>query len=130
GLALAPAAGRGRGICRFVDAGFVAGIGAILRYQRIDGRAQEAGLIAIHERIEGGEGFRATVAVGTAGVGRVIGGPGLRCDGAAVGADLEQFITGFEGLPDTWSGSGERLGAVGETAMSRVGQGGPVEGDE
>ena len=129
-LALAPAAVCKRRVLRFVDARFVAGIGAILRHQRIGGHARREELIEIHERFEGRERFRATVDIRSARVRRVVGRPWLRRDRPAVRTDLEQFITGFEGLPDTGAGIAKRLGAVRDTAMSRVGQRGPIERDE
>ena len=55
-LAQAPAGKGKRRVLGFVDARFVAGIGAVLRHQRIGGHAgQERGLIEIHEGLEGGE---------------------------------------------------------------------------
>ena len=130
-LAQAPTLKRKRRILRFVDADFVAGIGAILRHQRIGGHArQESGLIEIHERIEGRERFRSVVDICPARVHRFVGRPWARRDGAAVRTDLEQFITGFEGLPDAGAFIAKRLGAVGDSAMGRVGQRGPIERDE
>ena len=75
-LAQAPAARRKRRILRFVDAHFVARIGAILRHERIGGHARrEGGLVEVHERIEGRERLRALVDVRSAGVQRFVGRP-------------------------------------------------------
>ena len=126
-LAMAPAMGGKRRIFGRVDAGFVAGIGAVLRDQRIGGDArQKGGLIEVHERGEGRERLRAIVDVGAARVQRVIGRPRLWREGAPVGADLEQFVARLEGLPDARAGVAERLGAVGFAAMGGVGQGGQL----
>ena len=122
---------RERRIFGFVDAPFVARIGAILRDQRIGADArQKGGLVEIHEGREGRERLCAIVDIRSARVRRFVGRPGLRRDRAPVRTDLEQFIARLEGLPDAGPGIAERLGAVGLAAMSRVGQRRPIERDE
>jgi hypothetical protein len=59
-----------------------------------------------------------------------VGRPGLRRDGAPVRADLEQFIASLEGFPHAGAFIAKRLRAIGDAAMRRVGQRGPIEGDE
>ena len=78
---------------------------------------KKRGLIEIHEGIEGRERLRAIVDIRSARVRRFVGRPGLRRDRAPVRTDLEQFITGFEGLPDAGAGIAERLGAIRDAAM-------------
>ena len=54
----------------------------------------------------------------------------MRRGGAPVGPDLKQFITRLERLPDARAGIAKRLGAIGDAAMSWVGERGPIERDE
>ena len=130
-LAQAPAVRRKRRVLGLVDAHFVARIGAILRHERIGGYGpQEGGLIEVHERIEGRERLRAAVDIRSAGVQRLVGRPWAGRDGTAVRTDLEQFVTGFEGLPYAGAGIAQRLGAVRHAAMGGVGQRWPVERNE
>ena len=130
-LALAPSAERERRVLGFVDAHFVAGIGPILRDERIGGYAgSKAGLVEIQERFEGRERLLAAVDVRPARVQRFVGRPRMRRDGAPVGPDLKQFIARFECLPDARAGIAKRLGAIGDAAMKWIGQRGPIERDE
>ena len=130
-LAEAPAMGRERRILGFVEAPFVARVGAILRHQRISADAgQESGLVEIHEGREGRKRLSAIVDIRSARVRRLIGRPRFWRDRAPVGTDLEQFITRLEGLPDAGPLITEHLGAVGFAAMSGIGQRGPIERDK
>ena len=130
-LAQTPAMNRQRRIFGFVEAPFVAGIGPILRHQRISADAwQEGGLVEIHEGREGRERLCAIVDIRSARVRRFIGRPGFWRDRAPVGTDLEQFIARLEGLPDAGPLIAEHLRAVGFAAMSGIGQRGPIERDK
>ena len=104
-----------------VEMDLVARIGAVLRDERIGGRADgEARLVEVGERLERSDRLLPIVDAGPARVAPGVARPGRGRDAAAVVVDLEQLVVGLERLPHALARIAERPFAIGIAAAGRL----------
>ena len=119
--ALTPAAGGEGPELSLVEMGFVARVCAVPSDQRVGGRADhEARLVEIGERVKRSDRLLPVVDPGAARIAAVVARPWRRRDAAAVVPELEQFVVGFERLPDPRPGIIKRSPPIRRAAPSSV----------